>query len=114
MDPVRRALATAALIAQLAAGCGPVAYIQQVTRKASADVDAARAAHGDTYAPFWYTLAVEFLVKAREEAAEANFQAASRLGQQASEAADKALEQALARGPRRARAVEEAPAGGTR
>ena len=114
MDRVRRALATSAVMAALASGCGPVAYIKQVTRKASADVEAARTAHADTYAPFWYTLAVEFLGKAREEAAEANFQAANRLGEQASEAADTALEQALARAPRRGRALEEAPTGGAR
>ncbi len=53
-----------------------------MTRTASDDVEAARAAQADIHAPYWFTLAVEYLRKAREEAAEADFQAANRLGRQ--------------------------------
>ena len=90
MDRLRRALAASAVIAQL--GCGPVTYIGQVTRTASHDVEAARAVQADIHAPYWFTLAVAYLDKAREEAAEADFQAANRLGLKASQAARKAIE----------------------
>jgi len=76
----------------VALGCGPITYINDVTRKASTDVEAARAAQADQYAPYFYTLAVEYLKKAREEAAHADFEAASRLGRMASKAARKAVE----------------------
>jgi hypothetical protein len=83
------------LVALLAAGCGPVTYINEVTRRASADVESARAAQADQFAPYYFTLAVEYLRKAREEAAHADYQAANRLGRKASEAARKAVEIAL-------------------
>lgn len=86
-----RALAASAVIAALA-GCGPVTYIGQVARGASREVEAARAAQAELYAPYWFTLAVAYLDKAREEAAEADFQAANRLGEKASRAARKAIE----------------------
>jgi len=94
MDWLRRALAVSALMGML--GCGSINYINQVTRRASVDVDAARAAQAETHAPYWFTLAVEYLRKAREEAAEADFQDANRLGRKASEAARKAIEISLA------------------
>ena len=81
-----------ALLALLALGCGPVTYINEVTRKAASDVEAARAAQADQYAPYYYTLAVEYLRKAREEAAHADYQTASRLGRNASRAARRAVE----------------------
>ena len=85
-------LVLAALLFAAAAGCGPITYINEVTRKASSDVEAARAAQADQYAPYYYTLAVEYLRKAREEAAHSDFQAANRLGRKASAAARKAVE----------------------
>lgn len=104
------ALAIAVLLAA-GAGCGSVSYIRQVTRRASADVDAARAAHAQTLAPYWYTLAVEYLHKAREEAGHADFQAANRLGRKASAAARKAIVVALSSGRRRPAARPSRPAG---
>ncbi len=77
--------------------CGPVQYVNQVTRKASTSVDAARAAGAEEYAPYHYTLAVEYLHKAREEAAAADFQAAHRFGLEAHQAAEKARELARSR-----------------
>ena len=49
-------------------------------------------AQADQYAPYYFTLAVEYLRKAREEAAHADFQSANRLGRQASRAARRAVE----------------------
>jgi Domain of unknown function (DUF4398) len=108
MDGLRRALAISLLVSLVSApGCGPVAYIKQVTRTASADVEAARRARAPRMAPYWYTLAVLYLRKAREEAAESNFEVATRLGRKASEAARVAIE--LARSSTRRGAGEPAP-----
>ena len=97
---VRRAAMCGVLAAALGA-CGPVTYINEVTRRAAGDVEAARAAQADQYAPYWYTLAVEYLRKAREEAAHADYQTANRLGKKASLAARKAVEVALSEARRR-------------
>ena len=80
-----------------ASGCGPIGYVNQVTRKATASIEAARAAQAETYSPYWYTLAVEYLHKAREEASYADYQAANRFGRKAKEAADKARDEAISR-----------------
>ena len=76
------------------AGCGPIVYVGEVTRNASDAVAAARAAHADTYAPYWWTRATEYLHKAREVAAHADFQGANRFGKLATEAANRATEEA--------------------
>jgi hypothetical protein len=76
------------------AGCGPVLYARDVTRDASAAVAAARTANAEKYAPYWWTLATEYLRKAQEVAAHADFQGANRFGRLASEAAKQAVEQA--------------------
>jgi Domain of unknown function (DUF4398) len=80
-----------------ATGCGSVLYVNQVTRKASASVAAAKAAEADVYAPYHYTLAVHYLHKAREEAAAADFQAANRFGRLSHQAGEKARELAVQR-----------------
>lgn len=79
------------------AACGPIEYVNQVTRQASSEVAAARSVQADKHAPYWYTLAVEYLHKAREEAAAADFQAANRFGRRSSKAARKARSVALQR-----------------
>jgi hypothetical protein len=76
-------------------GCGPIVYVSEVSRHASDSVDAARAAHADKYAPYWWTRATQYLEKAREVAAHSDFQGANRFGRLAAEAADKATEEAL-------------------
>jgi len=75
-----------------AIACGPIEYIHQVTRTASADVASARAAvHArDAYARYWLTLAIEYLNKARVEASYADFEAATSFGRKATRAARKA------------------------
>lgn len=78
-------------------GCGPIEYVNQVTRKADSAVEAARAVEADKYAPYYYTLALEYLHKAREEASYADYQAANRFGRAAAKAAIKAKELSLAR-----------------
>jgi hypothetical protein len=86
-----------AIVLALTAACGPIEYVNQVTRKAATAVESAEAAQADKYSPYWYTLAVEYLHKSREEAAGSDFQAANRFGRKAEEAAIKAREEALRR-----------------
>lgn len=78
----------------LAAGCGPVAYINQVTRDASTKVDRARELEAEKYSPYWWTRAITYLRMAREVAAHADFQGANRFGRLSSEAAEKAVAEA--------------------
>ncbi|MEM9488997.1 MAG: DUF4398 domain-containing protein [Myxococcota bacterium] len=90
-------LALAMLLAPAVTACGPVVYVSQVTRKANASVEAAKKAQADKYSPYWYTLAVEYLRKAREEASFSDFEAANRFGRKSHEAAVKARSQARER-----------------
>lgn len=78
----------------LATGCGPIAYVNQVTRDASTKVDRARELDAEQYSPYWWTRAVVYLHMAREVAAHADFQGANHFGRLASEAAAKAAEEA--------------------
>lgn len=90
----------AAIVAMLASallGCGPVGYVNQVTRKASTAVDEARAVNADRLAPYWWTRAVEYLHQARVEAAAADWQAANRFGRLATAAAEQARADAIRR-----------------
>jgi hypothetical protein len=71
--------------------CGPIVYVNEVTRRADDRVEEAKAAEADKYAPYWWTRAKEFLHKSRELAAHADFQGANRYGRLANEAAENAL-----------------------
>lgn len=82
------------VLAGVLAGCGPIVYVSEVTRHASDAVDAAKAAHADKYSPYWWTRATQYLAKAREIAPYADFQGANRFGRLATEAANRATEEA--------------------
>jgi hypothetical protein len=84
-----RALSLVAVLGLAALGCGPVRYVRDVGRAAAA-VEDARAAQAEKYAPYWWTRATEYLHKAREVAAYADYQGASRFGRIAAEAATRA------------------------
>lgn len=73
------------------AACGPIAYVNQVTRSADTAVEAARAVEAEKYAPYWWTRANEYLHEARERAARADFQGANRFGKLATDAAQQAV-----------------------
>ena len=92
------ALATASVLAlaTAATGCGPIRYVSGVTGDASAAVDEAREAKAESLAPYWFTRAVEYLQRARYEAAEADWQAANRFGRLALTAAETAITEAAA------------------
>lgn len=88
---VRRAFrlcAVPAICAALAcAGCGPITYHSEVSRRAERAVEAARAAEAERYAPYWFTRATEYLHQAHAVAAHADFQGANRFGRLATESA---------------------------
>ena len=90
---MRRAAAVALVVAL--AACGPIEYVNQVTRHASTSVEAARAANAEKFAPYWWTRAVEYLRQARVLAARAHWQSANRFGRLSDEAAVKAREEAI-------------------
>src|SRR5581483_12370137 len=89
-------------------GCGPIEYVSEV-HHASDAVDTARAAHAEQNAPYWWTRATQYLQKAREVAAYADFQGANRFSRLATEAAEKATAEAQAT-PAPAPAATQAPA----
>jgi hypothetical protein len=107
-----RALAVSCLAGAIASalalgGCGPVEYVNHVTLGASGKVEAARAADAAKWSPYWWTRSVEYLHKAREEAAYAHFEAANHFGRLSEDAADKAREEALRRAADPAAAAKE-------
>ena len=83
------------LVALALGACGPIVYVNDVTRKASSSVEQARAAEADKYAPYYWTRAKEYLHKARERAAYADYQGANRFGRLATEAAQLAEQTAI-------------------
>ncbi|HTJ46869.1 MAG TPA: hypothetical protein VL463_32420 [Kofleriaceae bacterium] len=97
----------AALLFCAASACGPIEYVSHVTMGASDKVEAARAADAAKWSPYWWTRAVEYQHKAKEEAAHANFEAANHFGRLSEEAATKAREEALRRAADPAAAAKE-------
>ncbi len=63
------------LLACGAASCGPIGYVVEINGAAEA-VEAARQVNATRFAPYEYHYAMEHLGKAREFAAEAEYQAA--------------------------------------
>ena len=82
--PARAVLAVAAL-----AGCGPVATSARSAARRPPSRRPARP-RPSKYAPYWWTRATEYLHRAREVAAHADYQGASRFGRLAAEAATRA------------------------
>jgi hypothetical protein len=79
-----------------ASACGPIVYMNEVTRKAATSVDEARAVQADKHAPYYWTRAKQYLKQAQVLAAHADFQGANRFGRLASEAAEKAIAESKA------------------
>jgi len=87
-----------AFVCVLAFGaCGPIEYVNTVTRRADSAVEEARAVNAAKWSPYWWTRAVEYLYQARAEAASADFQAANRFGRLSAEAAEKARDESIRR-----------------
>jgi hypothetical protein len=91
------AFVAAVVLAASGAGCGPIEYINQVGMKAAGAVSAAKLAQADRYAPYEFTAAEEYLHKAREEAAYAEYEDAIEYGRKAEELADKGRAIAVAK-----------------
>jgi hypothetical protein len=94
LAPMGPRLALALALAMLASGlaaCGPIVYVNEVTRRADDAVAEARHAEAEKYAPYWWTRATQYLHKARERAAHADFQGANRFGRLATESARQAV-----------------------
>jgi hypothetical protein len=106
MLPMRRWV----LALVLAAGCGPIAYVQNVTLGAQSAVDSAKAAQADKYSPYYWTRATQYLHMAREVAAHADFQGANKFGRLATEAAKLAEAEAIDPAKRPVNPMEAAPA----
>ncbi|HEU0032721.1 MAG TPA: DUF4398 domain-containing protein [Kofleriaceae bacterium] len=82
-------------LALSAGACGPIVYVNRVTRTATDAIRAAEAAEAPKYAPYYYTRAKEYLAKAREVGAHADYQGANRYGRLATEAAQLAEQTAI-------------------
>ena len=78
----------------LVVGCGPVAYVQQVSMSADTALEQAREAGAEKYSPYWWTRATQYLHMAREVAAHADYQGANRFGRLATDAAEHAKQEA--------------------
>ena len=79
----------------LASSCGSIVYINEVTRTATMSFEAARREEADKYSPYYWTRAQQYLMKARERAAHADFQGANRFGRLAAAAAELAQQEAI-------------------
>lgn len=64
----------------LVAGCGPIEYISTVTFQATKAVDRARKAGAEGRAPYEYTMASQYLHKARDLAGYSRYQEAVAFG----------------------------------
>jgi hypothetical protein len=73
-----------------ALGCGPVEYLNQVTRRASRAMAAAKEVDAEKLAPYEYYSSTSYLQKARELAGYARYQLAIEYGRKAEEEALKA------------------------
>ncbi|MBX5484674.1 MAG: DUF4398 domain-containing protein [Myxococcaceae bacterium] len=90
---MKRLLALFTVLCGLA-GCGP---IQSTAFLLDADValEAARTARAETYAPYEYTAAQLYLLKAREEVGYSDYEVAVDFAKKASKFANEAREKAL-------------------
>lgn|GEM_PF-1911002 len=72
--PHRRQFRALALGFLVTIGCGPIVYMKDVSPRAAAALNQARADQADRYAPYEYTKASLYYDKAREEAGHAYYQ----------------------------------------
>lgn len=72
--PHRRHLRALALGLFLSLGCGPIVYVRDVSPRAAAALNQARADQAEQYAPYEYTKASLYYDQAREEAGRAYYQ----------------------------------------
>lgn len=114
LPPKMLCMATLGLGGLLALGCGPVEYLNQVTRRAATAHAAAEKVDAEKLAPYEYWTSKEYLHKARELAGYARFQLAIEYGRKAEEAALKGRAIALELKGQRATPEPTAPTGPSR
>jgi hypothetical protein len=95
LPPKLLCVATLGLASLAGFGCGPVEYLNQVTRRAATAHAAAEKVDAEKLAPYEYWTSKEYLHKARELAGYARYQVAIEYGRKAEEAALKARAIAL-------------------
>ena len=105
MPPHRQSWALA-LGFLLLSGCGPVVYLKEVSTRAAAALNQAKADKADRHAPYEYTKAELYYEKAREDAGRAHFQDAIDWGRRSQDCSMRAS--ALARAAE-AKHGEDAP-----
>jgi hypothetical protein len=93
--PHRRQFRALALGLLFLLGCGPILYVKDVSPRAAAALNQARADQAEQYAPYEYTKASLYYDKAREEAGHAYFQNAVDWGRRSQDCSRRAS--ALAR-----------------
>lgn len=74
----------------LSAACGPIEYVTIVSTEASSALRRAQQSGAETRAVYEYTLAEEYLHKARELGGHSRWQESARFGKQATEHARRA------------------------
>lgn len=107
-------VATLGLGSLIGFGCGPVEYLNQVTRRAATAHAAAEKVDAEKLAPYEYWTSKEFLHKSRELAGYARYQLAIEYGRKAEEAALKARAIALEAKGQRATPEPTSPTGPSR
>jgi hypothetical protein len=93
--PHRRQFRALALGIFFVLGCGPIVYTKDVSPRAAAALNQARADQAEKYAPYEYTKASLYYDKAREEAGHAYYQNAVDWGRRSQDCSSRAS--ALAR-----------------
>ncbi len=91
---MRRLLAVLAVVAGVGSGCGPIqstAYLLD----AEVQIQAAKTAGAESYAPYEWTSANLYIRKAREEVGYSDFEAGVEFAQKASKYANEAREKAM-------------------
>lgn len=93
--PPRCQIRALALLFPFFLGCGPVAYLKEVSTRAAIALEQAKADDAERYAPYELTKASLYYDKAREEAGHAHFQNAIDWGRRSRDCSQRAS--ALAR-----------------
>ena len=94
---MKRLLCLAALTA-ICWGCGPIDYLNTVTRKATRALAEAKTADAERLSPYEYWSAVEYIHMAREKAAYADYEIAIAYGEKAEKMAKEARRIATEKG----------------
>lgn len=87
--PPRRLFRVLALVSLLS-GCGPVVYLREVSTRAAAFLEQAKADGAEMYAPYEFTKASLYYDKAREDAGHADYQHAIEWGRRSQDCSNRA------------------------